>query len=516
MSAATTTEAMNADVFASAAEQASAMSAYLASKEALGRSHQELEEYAEREGREWIRRMLQGHYDLRAAVEQVVRPRGRDGVLRTFVRPSSRPMLSIVGMVDVSRFAYQAHGVEGLHPMDGALNLPCELYSHVVRRVVAERAACDSYEEVAEAISERTGVSIGKRQVEELAARAAQDFDDFYASREAERENTSDLLVLTFDGKGVPMLREGLRPETRAAAEATPKRLHTRLTKGEKRHRKRMAQVAAIYTVAPYVRTPADVLADLQPMHDVKREHVRPRPQHKRVWASLAKTPTAVIREAFEQGRRRDPEFRRTWVVLLDGNRDQLRIVKKVARKLGVAITIIVDLIHVLEYLWKAAYAFHKDGSREAEAWVQDRLLWLLQGEAMKVTRTLRQEARDAKLDTAKLTPVNKCLRYLRGVRDFINYHVALALGLPIATGVIEGACRYLVKDRMERTGARWSLAGAEAVLRLRALRASGDFDDYWDFHLRCERARNHIQRYADGQMPAPLPAPRTRLRVVN
>ena len=235
---------------------------------------------------------------------------------------------------------------------------------------------------------------IGKRQVEQMAARAARDFDDFYALREVTEEDTDDLLVLTFDGKGVPMRHEDLRPETRAAAEATPRRLHTRLTKGEKRHRKRMAQVAAIYTVAPYVRTPADVLADLRPVRDAGAIGTGLGPRDKRVWASLTKPPASVIRDAFEQARRRDPSFKRTWVVLLDGNRDPLKLVKKAARKLGVAITILVDLIHVLEYLWKAAYAFHKDGSKEAEQWVQQRLMWLLLGEPAKVSENLRRNAR--------------------------------------------------------------------------------------------------------------------------
>jgi hypothetical protein len=425
-------------------------------------------------------------------------------------------MLSIVGQLDIPRIAYQAHGVEGLHPMDAALNLPCELYSHVVRRAVADRVACDSYDETVEAMGEQTGVPIGKRQVEQMAARAAQDFDDFYAMREAVEAATHDLLVLTFDGKGVPMRREDLRPATRAAADATPRRLHTRLTKGEKRHRKRMAQVAAIYTVAPYARTPVDVLADLRPVRDATPRRDRPRPRDKQVWASLTKPPASVIRDAFERARRRDPTFQRTWVVLLDGNKDQLRLVKKTARKLGVAITILVDLIHVLEYLWKAAYAFHKDGSKEAEQWVQQRLMWLLQGEATKVSENLRRSARDRKIDGPALKPITTCLRYLRGVRDHLRYDRALEAGLPIATGVIEGACRYLVKDRMEKTGARWSLVGAEAVLRLRALRASGDLNDYWAFHLDREFERNHRSRYADGKVPSPLPAIKPTLRCVT
>jgi len=97
-----------------------------------------------------------------------------------------------------------------------------------------------------------------------------------------------------------------------------------------------------------------------------------------------------------------------------------------------------------------------------------------------------------------------------------MHYQEALAAGLPIATGVIEGACRYLVKDRMDRTGARWSLTGAEAVLRLRAIRASGDFDAYWEFHLSQDKERNHASRYEDAKIPDALPPPKARLRRVK
>lgn len=274
--------------------------------------------------------------------------------------------------------------------------------------------------------------------MEELAARAAQDFDDFYAARELAAEEAGDLLVLSFDGKRIAMRREDLRPETRKAAESTPRRLRTRLTRGEKRHRKRMAEVAAVYTVAAYVRNPRDLLADLRPVRDVARDRDRPRPTNKRVWASVKKSTEDVIGDAFDEARRRDPAGKRRWVVLLDGNRDQLRLVKKAARKVGASVTIIVDLIHVLEYLWKAAYAFHADGSNEAEAWVQQRLMWLLQGAHAKVRTNIRRNARDRGLEGAALTPVAKCLRYLRGVRHYLAYDAALADGLPIATGVMK------------------------------------------------------------------------------
>ena len=117
----------------------------------------------------------------------------------------------------------------------------------------------------------------------------------------------------------------------------------------------------------------------------------------------------------------------------------------------------------------------------------------------------MRQSARAAELADTALATVHDTADYLQDYAPYMHYGDAIAGGLPIATGVIEGACRYLVKDRMDRGGARWTLNGAEAVLRLRALRASGDFDAYWAFHLREELRRNHVERYAGGRLPDPI-----------
>ncbi|MDI7268178.1 MAG: hypothetical protein QME96_09310, partial [Myxococcota bacterium] len=165
--------------------------------------------------------------------------------------------------------------------------------------------------------------------------------------------------------------------------------------------------------------------------------------------------------------------------------------------------TIVLDVIHVLEYLWKAAFAFHKDGTPEAEAWVSERLLQVLRGKSSDVAAGIRRSATLRELSADKRKPADKCAGYLLKYAPYLRYDRYLDQGLPIATGVIEGACRYLVKDRMDITGARWRLNGAEAVLRLRSLRASGDFDEYWAFHEARERERNHAARYAAGAVPA-------------
>ena len=487
----------------------------LTSPEAMGATITEIERLLAKEGTAFIRGLFQSHIDARCAAEEPVEVVGADGIARPHMRTSTRTIETPFGEVNVTRRLYRAVGVPAIAPLDAALGLPEEKYTLEIRRIVAEESAKSSFDEVVELIDKRTGASVPKRQVEELAVRSAQDFDKFYAARLREPDATDGLLVLSFDGKGVAMRHDDLREATRKAAEATPRTLHSRLAKGEKPNRKRMAQVAAIYSLPVWRRTIADVLHGL---HDPKeRDAKRPRPIDKRVWASIEHGAQQVIDDAFAEGLRRDPEHKRRWIVLVDGQPDQIKRVQGSARKAGVEITIQLDLVHVLEYLWRAAYAFHPESSLEAEKWVEDRLLALLSGRsAGDIAKTLRGMIARHDLDAKAAKPVVKCASYLTKNACWLHYDRALAEGWPIATGVIEGACRYLVQDRMGRTGARWSLSGAEAILRLRALRASGDFDDYWQFHLAKEHERTHASRYAHASVPNPLPTSPPHLKLVK
>src|SRR5215510_7219040 len=487
----------------------------LTAPEALHATHDAIERMVVSEGQKLLRALLQAHYDVRAAQVREVVVNAADRAKRERLRSSIRRLETLVGEVEVQRRLYQGEGVEYLAPLEGALALPAEKYSHEVRRLVAEESARASFDDVAELVEKRTGAHVPKRQVEELAAAAAQDFDAFYADRLREPEQGDELLVLSFDDKGIAMLHRDLREATRKAAEATPPTLYSRLAKGEKSNRKRMARVATVYSVPRWPRTIADVLHGL---HDPKeRDAKRPRPINKRVWASVQHTGQRVVEDTFAEALRRDPDRKRRWVVLVDGNREQLKRVQRAASRAGVEITILLDIVHVLEYIWRAAYAFHPDGTTEAETWVEDRLLALLTGSsAGEIAKSLRSMIKRHGLDATAARPVVRCANYLVKHAPWLHYDRALVDGLPIATGVIEGACRYLVQDRMGRTGARWSLDGAEAVLRLRALRASGDFDDYWLFHLAKEHERNHRSRYVDGIVPDPIPQPRPHLRIVK
>jgi hypothetical protein len=173
-----------------------------------------------------------------------------------------------------------------------------------------------------------------------------------------------------------------------------------------------------------------------------------------------------------------------------------------------VEVVIILDIIHVLEYLWKAAKAWLPPDDPKLAQWVCDKISQLLQGKVKSVVRNLRRGATAKRMSSKQREPIDKCATYLSNHAPYLNYPLYLAKGYPIATGVIEGACRHLVKDRMEITGARWGLQGGEAVLKLRALVINGDFDAYWAFHEQQEYHRNHRSKFSE----MPTAGPRLQL----
>ena len=475
--------------------------AFLRSAESRQMSHSDVEKLVRERSYELSRKLFQAHVDSRGPGEAAAPVRGADGVERDQERIHERGLTTIFGEIRVKRFGYGAEGADSLHPLDAELNLPRERYSFELRRTAAVEVSKGAFDEAVASLGRHTGAKVGKRQVEELAGRAAEDFDAFYGQRAPPAgDRSASVLAITADGKGVVMLRKDLREATKKAAEKGSRRLGKRLTKGEKRNRKRMATVAAVYTVEPFVRQPEDVVRVLAPS-DEREKDKRPRPQDKRVWASLAKEPEEVLEEAFAEAERRDPSHRKSWVALVDGNATQLKILHKLAGQHHVELTIVLDFIHVCEYVWKASLGFYEETEPARQVWVQERLLRILRGEACLVAAGIRRSATRRKLTPDNRENVDQCADYLLNHASYLHYDECLAAGFPIATGVIEGACRHLVSDRMDLTGARWSLAGAEAVLRLRALRSSGDFDEYWRFHEQCEYERNHASRYADGKV---------------
>ena len=183
----------------------------------------------------------------------------------------------------------------------------------------------------------------------------------------------------------------------------------------------------------------------------------------------------------------------------VDGNNHQINRIHAEAAARDIDIDILCDFVHVLEYLWKAAWSFHHEGDPAAEQWVHDKARAVLEGKARHVAAGIRRSATRRGLGPPKRAGPDTCADYLLNKAPYLDYPRALAAGWPIATGVIEGACRHLVKDRMDLTGARWGLPGAEAILKLRALNSNDDLDAYWRHHLAQERHRVHESRYLNG-----------------
>jgi hypothetical protein len=226
----------------------------------------DLERALEGRGRELLRVLLQEHIDFRGRGEATERVVDANGQRRTKTRVHERTLTTVFGDVKVERYGYGAAGQESLHPLDAEMNLPLEQYSLEMRHRVAEEAAKGSFEEVGASIEARTGVRIGKRQLEELAVRSAVDFDAFYDGRQlagSECAAAESVLVISVDGKGVVMRKEDLRPQTSRAARRERRRYQRRLAKGEKRNRKRMATVASVYAIEAEPRRARGHLADV-------------------------------------------------------------------------------------------------------------------------------------------------------------------------------------------------------------------------------------------------------------
>jgi hypothetical protein len=487
-----------AAAFACSREQFESLISFLDGTDAAGLSHGELEQRLDHDGRELLRRLLDDHLALRAAREQRLgEVTGDEGVIRTRVESGhERALETVFGTVSVERLAYRAPGVGNLHPADAALNLPVERHSHGLRKLCALESPRGSFEGAVEAIERQTGVRLGKRQVEELAGLAAMDFEDFYENRRPARGKQGELLVLSADGKGIVMRPDALRTRAPARPRAgpTPK---PRLS-GEQHNRKRMAEIGAVYDAKPAPRTPVDILSSAGP----KDDKPAPGPVAKNKWltASIVDAPAEVIKRIFDEADRRDPKHRRTWIALVDGANHQIDRIKFEARKREVKVTIVVDFVHVLEYLWSAANCLYPD--LDTERWVHCQATKILQGHARKVAGMIRRTATNARLQGARRKGADDAANYLTNKAPYLDYPTALREGWPIATGIIEGACRHLVKDRMDITGARWGLAGAEAILKLRAIKANGDFDAYWQYHLAQEQQHVHEARYHDHVIP--------------
>lgn len=435
----------------------------------------------ERRGREVLRLMLQTHIDGRGDGDVgdgiAVRPQGsRQEIAYLHKRLRSRGLITLFGPVSITRMEYSAPGQKNLYPLDAVLGLPARSYSYEIQRRLVKAAVKGPFDEATEEVAEATGANIPKRTAQQIVVDASVDFASFYTQRTVPLGRQSGpLLVASVDGKGVPMVK----PQTGARK--------VRLGRGEKRNKKRMSTVGTVFTQKPNIRTPEAVVeslfAESPSPHQPKRYH---RPEQKRVWASLLSGKDAFIAQVQAEMQRRDPAHKKCWLVVTDGERAlQLKVTATFKR-----IELILDLLHVLEKLWTVSYLFHPEGSPEAREFVRERILRILRGKVGQVVKGLRQMATKRRLKGQRQQTILSVAAYYYRNRSRMRYDVYLRNGYPIASGSVEGACKNLVKDRMERSGMRWTLTMAEAMLQLRAVYLSDHFEEYWSYHVDQDQKR--------------------------
>jgi len=476
-----------AAALAGPAEQFAGLTAWAAG-EAGYLDHGEREKVIGDEGRELQRRLLQATFDIDSAREEraggVTSAAGiRHG---TVEEGHGRGVTSVFGPVRVTRMAYRNRREPNLYPADARQVLPGDPYSLGMRALAAFHLAAGGFGQAQEVIEARTGVTVGRAQLTGLAEDLAAWTDDFYQerSRDAEEEEQpdSDVIMMQGDGKGIAM-----RPEHRGNAGKED---------GTRPGIKKMAEIVAVADFTPAVREPEDIAAP--PAR--RKAHPGPKARDKWVSASITADIPAMIGEAFDEADRRDPQRVRQRVFLVDGNKQQITAIGDHAKARGLKVPILIDYIHVSGYIGKAAAALHPGDPAAAGQWADGQLLRVLHDRAKAVAATLasvagktRSSPRTRHLD---LADVDRAVTYLENNREHMRYDKALEKGWPIATGMIEGACRFVIEDRFGITGARWSPDGAEVILKLRAVVVNGDLDDYMRYYKERYRADHHLARY--------------------
>lgn len=403
-----------------------------------------------------------------------------------------RDYFSIFGKLAVPRTYYRALGEPGIFPLDEQANLPERCYSYFLQEWMTLCAVEHPFKESAGWFDQLFDLDLAESVLSEVAKDAPQDYEVFSTQEPPPaKESEGEILVVSVDGKGVPMIK----------AEAA--KLQAKLGTGEKRQKKKEALVGVCYTVERKERTAeelAERLVDPEAARDRRQRAGQkddaPKAQNVRRLASLARPKQKVLESLIDDATRRDPARQRPLAVLLDGALGLWGLVTK-SFKGWENVTFVLDLMHVVGYLWAAANALFREGSEEGKRWVQAKLTQILRGRVGYVIGSLKQTLAKRKLRPSSREALRSVIRFLHNHRRWMQYDEYLAAGLPVATGVVESACGSVVKHRMEGEGKRWSLDGAEAILALRSLKKSHDNDlrKYWRFHAQQERVRRYTQR---------------------
>ncbi len=416
------------------------------------------------------REALQSFVDDCGTGNQVEMVRDGEGHELPYVRDRICKYQSIFGEIDIVRAYYQQKGVEGILPLDAQLNLPDRVYSYLLQEWAGKFAVNGSYEKAQDFLQSIFPVSVPIRSIERIVEDVCDDVEAYYEQKESSLPGNNDVVCVLVDCKGVVMRMEN-SPDRQSLERPSDK-------DPQKLGKKKMSTVGTVYNIARHYRTVDEVLGE------ISKASAKPKPRDKRIRGSLIRSKAETI-DRLKIDVTQRLKYGAELVCLLDGERALWNLVT-VAFPMAF---FVLDIFHVLQRLWTAAHCFHKNGSPEAAQFVTDRLRKLLTGDVGRVIGGFKQMLSKKKLASAIRDEMEKVVGYLENNKEHMRYDICLARGYPIGSGVVEGACRNLINDRMELTGMRWSLNGAEAMIRLRSVDINEDWEDFWAFHRKKEKS---------------------------
>ena len=414
-----------------------------------------------------------------------------------------RPLRTIFGEHLVPSFVYSRgdkRKIE-LRPIDARINLPENKASYLLQEFTqlfcVEKAFGVGGRQFETVFGQKLSVDVLEDINRSMGEQAGRFLDQLPTPP---KQDEGAILVTTADAKGVPLVKEDARKVPAFDQKERP-------------GNRRMATLGWVYTVDPLVRTPEQIVAALF-RDDTVPQPTRDRPE------ACGKHYRAYFAEPTAEGEDSVPSAYPAWawiatevkarhqpgqpiVRLMDGQpslraaseaclSDLLAELRDQAKPFH--LVDILDILHVSGYVWKAAKAFYSHKEQQ-EAFAQERLLRILRGDVAGVISGMRRMATQRALKGEALKAVTTACNYFETNQDRMRYDEYLQAGYPIASGVIEGACRHLIKDRMEQGGMRWTLTGAIAMLNVRSILASTEMKAFNRWRQTEEAKRLHPHR---------------------
>jgi len=403
----------------------------------------------------------------------------------------SRKYLSLFGLIEFIRPSFSSSKRGMLYIVDEALDIPKGLWSYNIQELTSANATQTNYRESVKTLNNLLGLGLSDVGSERNINYLGVEVESYYEQKPKEKPEGAVCFSASFDGKGVPKIKP---------LDKTKPKETKRLGRGEKRGVKQMATVGVISYFEPKQREVDSIIRGLMEYGSNNKESTEKPVENDNRWhqdihrrAFLADQDKCID---YGIGRIKSmmshPQSR--FVVPIDAGIGLEDKVMKSVEEHGLSDRfdgIILDIIHVSEYVWDCANAVLGEGSKLRTDWVKEMLEDLLNSNSKKVIEDLIQLRDKGKLTDNKKEKLQKTITYFTNHQHKMDYKTYLYKGYPVSSALVESNCKHLVKDRMELSGMRWSSKGAQNMMDMRAVKLNGDLPDFVDFMERKNKKIN-------------------------